>query len=401
MTIDLTQYADFVDELRKIGSSDDSSTSDYDRYRNASLEALGNEVKFPAYRYTSFVNLNLPDFSLGSIKIDPEVRLDVSSPDGITISRDFSDIPSDVLVKYSESPSRDTTDILHDAFCNSVVVVKIPDDWSGDTIKIDISSKETVFSSIFVVAGKNSSSKVTLKVKPNSDFMSCRIFSIAKEDSKVDINTVLSPSEETILLSKSYAYTLNNSSVKLSGLCIDGKYMKSDYFSLLNGDSSSSDIMLLSLSSKKNMHNFHTESRHMANGTSSQIFSNTVVSGRAKSLCTGNVYIDENAFSSNGYETQKTLLLSSTAEGDAIPNLEIHNHDVKCSHGSTIGRIDEEKLFYLMSRGLPRREAERVIVLGFFMPLLEVIGDNELISIVEGYVEKSIFDETYSGAKGV
>ena len=89
----------------------------------------------------------------------------------------------------------------------------------------------------------------------------------------------------------------------------------------------------------------------------------------------GLVKINKNAPGSNGYETQDALLLSNKAEADAIPNLEINNNDVKCSHGSTVGQVDEDKLFYLMTRGLTKDEASQKIVEGYFTPVLDMFHD--------------------------
>ena len=98
----------------------------------------------------------------------------------------------------------------------------------------------------------------------------------------------------------------------------------------------------------------------------------------SKGLSRGLVRIGKNAAGSNGYEKQDALLLSDKAEADAIPNLEIHNNEVKCSHGSTVGQIDAEKMFYLMSRGLNEKEAKLKIVEGYFMPILDTFEDESV-----------------------
>ncbi len=79
----------------------------------------------------------------------------------------------------------------------------------------------------------------------------------------------------------------------------------------------------------------------------------------------GRIIIDENCGDTNSFLTERILLLSDTAKAEAVPDLEIKTDDVKCSHAASISRIPEEHLFYLMSRGISRRQAEELIIEGF------------------------------------
>src|SRR5947207_15892849 len=78
---------------------------------------------------------------------------------------------------------------------------------------------------------------------------------------------------------------------------------------------------------------------------------------------------DPQAVRTNGYQRNDNLLLSSNARADSIPGLEIQCDDVRCTHGSTSGKVDEELIFYAQSRGLTRKEATRLIVNGFFQQI--------------------------------
>jgi Fe-S cluster assembly protein SufD len=83
------------------------------------------------------------------------------------------------------------------------------------------------------------------------------------------------------------------------------------------------------------------------------------------------IRVEEGAQKTNAYQENRNLLLSKTAHADSIPGLEILANDVRCTHGATLGQVDREQLFYLMARGLPRSEAERLIVRGFFQDVLD------------------------------
>jgi Fe-S cluster assembly protein SufD len=85
------------------------------------------------------------------------------------------------------------------------------------------------------------------------------------------------------------------------------------------------------------------------------------------------IRVEPDAQKTNAYQENRNLLLSSTAHADSIPGLEIMANDVRCTHGATLGKVNREELFYLMSRGLSRSEAERLIVRGFFQDVLDRI----------------------------
>lgn len=104
---------------------------------------------------------------------------------------------------------------------------------------------------------------------------------------------------------------------------------------------------------------------HKAPETSGEALLRAVVSNKAKIVLQGLVKVEKGAQKTNSFLLQKALLLSSKAEAEAVPMLEIKADDVKCSHAATVGTIDEAELFYLMSRGISRLKAERMIVEGF------------------------------------
>ena len=85
------------------------------------------------------------------------------------------------------------------------------------------------------------------------------------------------------------------------------------------------------------------------------------------------IRVEQDAQKTNAYQENRNLLLSPDAHADSIPGLEIMANDVRCTHGATLGRVDRDQLFYLMTRGLTRSEAERVIVRGFFQDVLDRI----------------------------
>ena len=132
-----------------------------------------------------------------------------------------------------------------------------------------------------------------------------------------------------------------------------------------------SALMLGALAANDQQHvDLDTYQDHLAPHCTSDLLYKGVLNGRARSVWRGMIWAHKEAQKTNAYQKNENLLLSGTARADSIPGLEIEANDLRCTHGATAGKIDRDQLFYLMSRGIPQPQAERMIVQGFFDPLL-------------------------------
>src|SRR5438093_11133014 len=118
---------------------------------------------------------------------------------------------------------------------------------------------------------------------------------------------------------------------------------------------------------------FDTLQEHIAPNTTSDFAFKGALRDRATAVWRGMIRVEATAQKTNAYQENRNLLLSPTTHAVPIPGLEIMANDVRCTHGATVGRVDRDQLFYLMARGLPRPEAERLIVRGFFQDVLDRI----------------------------
>jgi Fe-S cluster assembly protein SufD len=118
---------------------------------------------------------------------------------------------------------------------------------------------------------------------------------------------------------------------------------------------------------------YDTFQEHIAPATESDFKFKGALREHAHAVWRGMIRVEEDAQKTNAYQENRNLLLSESAHADSIPGLEIMANDVRCTHGATIGRVDRNELFYLMTRGLTRAEAERLIVRGFFQDILDRI----------------------------
>jgi len=116
-----------------------------------------------------------------------------------------------------------------------------------------------------------------------------------------------------------------------------------------------------------------TQQNHLAPHTTSDLLYKGALKGKSRVVWQGMIHVSPNAQKTDGYQGNRNLVLSSKARADSIPGLEILANDVRCTHGATVSKIDPEQLFFLQARGIPRLEAESLIVEGFFEPVLQRI----------------------------
>jgi Fe-S cluster assembly protein SufD len=145
-----------------------------------------------------------------------------------------------------------------------------------------------------------------------------------------------------------------------------------------------SDIDLIGRGSTARMSGFYftdgeqhldhdTQQNHLAPDTTSDLLFKGALREKSRSVWQGMIYVAPGAQKSDGYQANRNLILDSTSRADSIPGLEILADDVRCTHGATVGKIDPEQVFYLETRGIPRKEAEKLVVKGFFDPIMQRI----------------------------
>jgi Fe-S cluster assembly protein SufD len=116
-----------------------------------------------------------------------------------------------------------------------------------------------------------------------------------------------------------------------------------------------------------------TQQNHLAPDTTSDLLFKGALLDESRSVWQGMIYVAPEAMKTDGYQANRNLILSRNARADSIPGLEILADDVRCTHGATVGKIDPDLLFYLISRGIPQKEAEKLVVEGFFESIMERI----------------------------
>jgi Fe-S cluster assembly protein SufD len=152
---------------------------------------------------------------------------------------------------------------------------------------------------------------------------------------------------------------------------LGGSVARVDLAAALEGPGSRSDMLGLYFARGKQHFDHNTRQDHKVPHAGSDLLYKGALTDAARVVFRGLIRVYPKAQRTDAYQTNRNLILSRQAEAVSLPNLEIEADDVRCSHAATVGQLDDEELFYIMSRGIPRQEAERLVVFGFFGEVLD------------------------------
>jgi Fe-S cluster assembly protein SufD len=162
--------------------------------------------------------------------------------------------------------------------------------------------------------------------------------------------------------------------VKHASFNIGLGYVRSEVVSRVAGEGGRSDMLSVSVAADGQETDQRTLQDHLVPHTGSDLLYKHILFGKARTIFAGLIRVDEGAHFTDAYQKCRNLLLSDECEANSMPGLEINADQVKCSHGSTSGRLSEEEVFYLLSRGIPREAAEHMMSLGFALEVVERLG---------------------------
>lgn len=183
------------------------------------------------------------------------------------------------------------------------------------------------------------------------------------------------------------------SNLKISFLTLHGGNIENKVQVDINGENAHIDLSGLYLvDGRQVVSNVVQMNHNFPNGSSSQLYKG-ILDNNSTARFSGIIYVEQDAQRIDAYQANHNLLISDQAKVHTEPQLEIYADDVKCSHGATIGRLDENELFYLRSRGIPAKEAKILQQMAFAYSVLEKVSNNELRERMENLVEKRLRGE--------
>ncbi len=244
---------------------------------------------------------------------------------------------------------------------------------------------------------KNINLRLDFELEQNSSLKLIDFFSDDSEKNFMNIFYNFNLDSDAILknykidrsLNKNLKYSFNNINQKQNSISetfvfsAGSDYFKNEINCNLKGEYSSAFINgIFSLDDNK-QHEISTTINHLVENTKSYQLIKSVLGKNTKSAYQGRIYVDSKAQKTDGYQLSKAILLDETSEFNAKPELEIYADDVKCSHGSASGSLDDNSIFYLMSRGLNYKQAKGLLINGFLLDVIEKITDAEIKDLLK------------------
>ncbi len=351
------------------------------------LNALNifNSLPLPQLKYGIAITLNSSEINLNEIQLPEKKEIKLPNYKDVIIENLSVALKSheDLIKKHFLScfPSIGKFEALHTLLWNKGVLVYVPENVTlKEPIKLSNIGGDSEFQHNIIILGENSSASIfeeELSSNENKSYKTKITEIFVNNNSSLNYINFQNLSQNTINFSTKRAVVNKNANINWIDFCLGSKLTKSEILTKLEEEGSSTNVFSLFFSNKEQQFDFNSSIYHNSKHTKSDMAVRGVLDNKSKVVYNGLVKIAENASNSNGYQKQDALLLSSNAEIDPIPNLEINNNDVKCSHGTTVSRLDREKLFYLKSRGLPEDKAVKLMIKGFFDPIIRKIKIKE------------------------
>ncbi|HRW98716.1 MAG TPA: Fe-S cluster assembly protein SufD [Cyclobacteriaceae bacterium] len=195
---------------------------------------------------------------------------------------------------------------------------------------------------------------------------------------------------DLIQVSNTTIYQENSSRTDTYTFSLDGKLIRNNLSILIDGEGCESHFFGLYLTKGETLVDNHTVVDHMKPNSFSNELYKGLMDEKSKGVFNGKIYVRPHAQKTNAFQSNRNILLSDTATINTKPQLEIWADDVKCSHGCTTGQLDEEALFYLQSRGIPKSTAKAMLLYAFAGEVLEAIKDERLREYIDGMISERL-----------
>lgn len=245
------------------------------------------------------------------------------------------------------------------------------------------------FPGIVIVAEEHADVSVVVHLRSHSDTDALIVpqFSIVVGDgARISLSVVQNLGYEVRSIGSLRAEIGNDAMFRFGEVGIGGRLARLHLDVGLEGRGSSANVVGAYFGEQNQILDYRYFMRHVGTNTRSDMFLKGAVEDDARSVFTGMIRIEETGQKTEAYQTNRNLILSDGASAQSVPNLEILANDVKCGHGSTVGPLDVEQKYYLMSRGLGPDRADRLQVRGFFEEALGKLPHPELATPVRSWI---------------
>ena len=339
-----------------------------------------------------------------SIELDPEV-----AAKGVRLGRASELDGSEALLDDVAGDPSDAFAILNRAFASDAVVLHVP---RGQVVAApvvvvhwfdDPADQRAVFPHLVVRAEENSEVRVLEWF--GSDDVATLIVPVIELDAaraaRLRYLAVQDLGPRVWQIARQMSRADADATITASQAALGGDYSRTRSDCSLVGRGATGNLSAIYFGEGTQMLDFRTFQDHAAPDTTSNLLFKGAVGGSSRSVYTGLIKVRKEGRGTNAFQTNRNIKLSDQAWAESVPNLEIENNDVRCSHASTVGPVDEDQRFYLESRGVPTLVAERLIVAGFFAEVLDQFPVLDVVPLLQERIEARLDRDPMVGADAV
>ncbi len=224
----------------------------------------------------------------------------------------------------------------------------------------------------------------------NQTLASCAVEVFARRGAQVQFVSLQRMGRGAFHLSQQRTLADDDSTLDTLNVSLGASVARVDLNAELRGTGANSDMLGLYFGDGEQHFDHNTRQDHRAPHTKSDLLYKGALDGESRAVFRGIIKVHRGAQQTDAYQTNRNLLLSNEARAESLPNLEIEADDVRCSHGATVGQLDQEHMFYLMSRGLSRPQAERLVVMGFLGEVLSRLPLGGVVEKISAIIEERL-----------
>jgi len=255
-----------------------------------------------------------------------------------------------------------------------------------------LKDNEIIFPRIYVHVENSSSAKIFIRKLDDNSYGFTNFLSefYCEDSSSIEI-VYINEAKNQKSIDSLYFEQEDNSQIKFLSTSFGNDLYRSNINVDINGNNCLNDFGVLILGDRKSHTDFHVNMNHNRSNSVSNFLCRSMLRDRAKGFFNGKIFVKEYASLTDASLNNNNLLLSNDSSMQSNPQLEINNEDVKCAHGSTTGNLDQDSLFYLLSRSIPKSQAEQILIKAFANKLLDM-HNCKLLSIdkkVQNWIEKN------------
>ena len=274
---------------------------------------------------------------------------------------------------------------LHAAWSSNGGVLRIPRGLAVETPFViyhwATQPQQALFPHTLIIAEEQCQARVIevfLSADPDAAAFVCASATIhANAGARIDYHAVQAWNTATCAIHLNQVDAQSHAEVQTVNINLGARYLRHEHQSRLLGPGSNVATHALSLPTQKQEIDQRTLQTHRAPNSRSDLLFKNALLDESRTIFSGLIRVDKEAQQTDAYQTNRNLLLSTAAEANALPGLEIQANDVKCSHGATSGYLDEKSLFYLLSRGIPKTTAQELMTFGFFEEILAQLPEED------------------------